>query len=139
MMPQANLVPPGMLFPAAELNGFRAVDSRQGDRGLLEFPPETWPMLSPFRKQVMTYIFLTARALSGGLLDSADVSVSSVVDEVDTFALDLTLVFNADWDVIHNLRREILSRVSEWSKEWSDEELRDYGRRIYFGLMPREI
>ena len=105
----------------------------------LYFPSDTLGMLTRFRKRVLTDIYRTALALSEERLESAAVSVSSQPDEEDSLTLDLTLTINADWEFIKKLRREILIKVGEWSQEWSEEEKDDYGRRIYFGLIPLQL
>ena len=122
-----------------EAGGHWPAHTRPRENEPLHFPLETIAILSPFRKRVITYIFLTARGLSQGLLDSAKVSISSISDQDDMFALDLTLTVNADWTFIKKLRRDVLAGVSEWSEDWSDEERQDYGRRIYFCILPREL
>ena len=139
MTPQQTSIAPTALTPTSDLDGYRAIDSRQGDRSLLDFPLATWTMLTPFRKQVITYIFLTARDLAGGRLAAANVSVTSIPNEGDTHVLDLTLTVDADWEAIHMLRRQIFSKIGKWSEEWSNAERDDYGRRIYFALLPREL
>ncbi len=53
--------------------------------------------------------------------------------------MDLTLTVDADWDVAQALAREILDKVSEWSKEWPEEDQEDYGRWIYFGVVPTDL
>ena len=115
------------------------IDGRQIENEPLHFPYETLAILNPFRKRVITYIFLTARGLSQGRLDSAEVSISSISDQDAVFALDLTLTIDADWTFIKRLRRNVLGKVSEWSEEWSDDEKREYGERIYFGILPRSL
>lgn len=125
--------------PILDAGGNWPIDIGQRDNGLLRFPPEAAAILTPFRKQVITYIYLTARGLSRGLLDSAKVSISSISDQNEIFALDLTLIVNADWTFIKFLRRDVLARVSEWSEEWSEAEKQDYAYRIYFGVLPREL
>lgn len=102
----------------------------------LYFPPDALGMLTRFRRRVLNYVYRTALVLSEGRLESAAVSVSSQPDEEDSLTLDLTMTVDADWEYIKKLRREILTNVGEWSKEWTEEEKDDYGRRIYFGLMP---
>ena len=93
-------------------------------------------MRTPFRDKVLNYIFRTAQALSEGRLESASVSVSSQPDEEDSLALDLTLTVDADWEFIKKLRYDILVKIGEWSEEWTEADRDDYGRRIYFGLVP---
>ena len=105
----------------------------------LYFPPDTLGMQTRFRKETLKFIYMTTLALSEGRLESAAVSVSSQPDEEDSLTLDLTLTVDADWEFIKKLRREILVKVGEWSQEWSEEEKDDYGRRIYFGLIPLQL
>lgn len=106
--------------------------------GLLHFPAETLALRTRFRDRVLNYIFLTARDLSEGRLLKASVSITRIPGEADSAALDLTLIVDGDWGWIRELRAGILARLSEWSQEWSDKEQKDYGRRIYFGLIPAE-
>ena len=105
----------------------------------LYFPADALGMATRFRKKVLNYIYRTGLALSEGSLKSAAVSLSSQPDEEDSLTLDLTLTVDADWEYIKKLRREILVKVGEWSQEWSEEEKDDYGRRIYFGLIPLQL
>ena len=108
-------------------------------REMLHFPNQTLPLWTPFRGQVLNYIFKTALGSLGDQLKSAVVSVSSVPDEEDTYALNLTLTVAGGWPTIREVRDEILTKVSEWSTEWSGQQQQDYGRRIYFGLIPSEL
>ena len=102
----------------------------------LYFPPRVIGMRTSFRDLVLNYIYRTARDLSDGRLKSAEVSVSSQPDEEDSLTLELTMTIDADWEFIRKLGNDILIKVGEWSKEWQEEEREDYGRRIYFGLVP---
>ena len=139
MTRQATVIRPGWLDSTEEFRREWAIQIREREPELLRFPTETLPIVTPFRKQVINYIFLTARGLSNGALDSVKVSLSSISDQDDTFALDLTLTVNADWTFIQELRRDVLVRVSEWSKDWSEEQRQDYGRHVFFGILPREL
>ena len=107
--------------------------------GLLDFPTEAESVLTSFRKGVLNDIYRTALGLYAGRLEAATVSLSSTPDEEDSLHLDLTLTVNADWDATQELAREILDKVSEWSKEWPEEDRKDYGRWIYFGVVPTEL
>ena len=107
--------------------------------GRLHFPLETECVLTSFRNKVLNYIYRTALGLSAERLESARVSLASTSDEEDSFHLDLTLTVNADWDAAQELAQGILDRVSEWSKEWSGENQEDYGRWIYFGVIPANL
>ncbi len=102
----------------------------------LYFPPNVIGMRTRFRDTVLNYIYRTALDLSEGRLESAAVSISSQPDEEDSLTLELTLTVDADWKFIRKLGYDILVKVGDWSKEWSEEERDDYGRRIYFGLVP---
>ena len=102
----------------------------------LYFPPNVIGMRTRFRDTVLNYIYRTALDLSEGRLESAAVSISSQPDEEDSLTLELTLTIDADWEFIRRLGYDILVKVGDWSKEWSEEERDDYGRRIYFGLVP---
>ncbi len=105
----------------------------------LYFPRDIRGMLTPFRRVALNYIYRTALAFSEDCLESAVVSVSSQPGEEDSLALDLTMTIDADWEYIKKLRREILVKVGEWSREWPEEEKTDYGRRIYFGFVPSKL
>ena len=96
-------------------------------------------MRTGFRDAALNYIFRTALELCGGRLESAEVSVSSTPDEEGSLILDLTLTVGADWETIGELRRDVLVRLGEWSQEWSVEQKKDYGRRIYFGFVPSNL
>ena len=105
----------------------------------LYFPPDTRGLRTQFRDLVINYIYRTAMGLSDGRLESASVSVWSAPDEEDSLTLDLTLTLDADWEFIAKLSHDILVRVSEWSREWTEEEREDYGRRIYFAILPLNL
>ncbi len=93
-------------------------------------------MRTRFRDTVLNYIYRTTLGLSEGRLKSAEVSISSQPDEEDSLTLELTLTIDSDWEFIRKLGHDILVKIGEWSKEWSDEERDDYAQRIYFGLVP---
>ena len=105
----------------------------------LYFPPETKGLRTQFRESVLNYIYRTALGLSGDRLRFPWVSVWSTPDEEDSLTLDLTLTVDADWEYIGKLRHDILVKVGEWSQEWTEEEKEDYGRRIYFGIVPLNL
>ena len=115
------------------------VDRVIDENDLPTFDPETKGLRTQFRDSVLNYIYKMALALSDDRLESASVSVWSTPDEEDSLTLDLTLTVDADWEFIGKLRHDILTRVSEWSREWSDEEKEDYGRRIYFAILPSNL
>lgn len=105
----------------------------------LHFPLEAECALTSFRRGVLNDIYRTALDLSGERLASAGVSLTSTPDEEDSLHLDLTLTLNADWDAAQRLAQGILDRLGEWSKEWSEEDRQDYGRWIYFGVIPANL
>ena len=107
--------------------------------GRLYFSLETRRTLTPFRKLVLNYIYRTALELSNGSLESAEVSLSSVPDEEDSLHLTLILIVRSDWRVVQDLRQQVLSKVSDWSDEWTQEEREDYGRWIYVRLLPAQM
>jgi hypothetical protein len=107
--------------------------------GLLDFPLETEGALTTFRRRVLTYMYRTAFGHAAGSLESASVSLSSTPDEEDSVHLDLTLTVDGDWDAAQKLTQTVLDRVSGWSREWTEEEQADYGRWIYFGVIPSEL
>lgn len=115
-------------------------DARSDDLiGFLEYPLETEGVLTTFRKKVLQYIYRTALGLSDGRVESARVSLSVELDEEDSFHLDLTVTVNTDWEETQVLTQHILDKVSDWSKEWPEEDQKDYGRWIYFGVIPTEL
>ena len=103
------------------------------------FAPETKRLRTQFRDSVLSCIYRTALGLADGRLKSASVSVWSTPGEEDSLILDLTLTVDADWEFIAKLSHDILIRVSEWSREWTEEEREDYGRRIYFAILPLNL
>lgn len=107
-------------------------------RDLLHFPLEIQGILTPFREQVLNYIFRTARGLSDGHLESALVEALSEPDEDDSLLLHLALTVKMDWDSLDKLHERILDRLAEWSQEWSEQERDDYARWIFFSLSPAE-
>ena len=106
---------------------------------MLYFSTETQGVLTPFRERVLSYIYRTSRALSGGLLESALVEAVREPDEEDSLHLNLAMTFKMDWDELDKLHDQILAKVAEWSGEWSFESREEYGRWIFFSLMPSEI
>lgn len=120
-------------------NSSRSVGQRNQAVASIYFPYDALGMTTRFRKRVLQYIYRSALALSEGRLESAAVSVSSQPDEEDSLTLDLTLTIDSDWENIKKLRREILVKIGEWSREWTEDEKDDYGRRIYFGLIPSSL
>ena len=100
---------------------------------------EIRPNITPFRKLILNYIYRTVLELSNGSLESAEVSLSSVPDEEDSLHLTLTLIVKSDWQVVQELRHEVFARVSNWSKEWTQEEQDDYGRWVYVRLLPAKL
>ena len=103
------------------------------------FAPETKGLRTQFRESVLNYIYRTALGLSGDRLKFPWVSVGSTPEEEDSLTLDLTLTVDADWEFIAKLSHDTLVRVSEWSREWTEEEREDYGRRIYFAILPLNL
>ena len=100
---------------------------------------ETRGAATSFRKQVLNYIYRTTLTFSQGQLESAEVSLEDSPDEEDSLQLYLTLTVDADWDAAQKVTEEILGQVSEWPKEWSEDEREDYGRWIYVGVIPAEL
>ncbi len=115
------------------------VEQALDENDLLTFAPETKGLRTQFRDSVLNYIYKTALGLSDDRLKSASVSAWSAPDEEDSITLDLTLTVDADWGFIAKLSHDILVRVSEWSREWTEEEREDYGRRIYFAILPLNL
>lgn len=105
----------------------------------LHFSPSAMGMRTHFRDTVLNYIYRTALDLSEGRLEAAEVSISDQPDEEDSLTLELTLTIDADWEFIKKLRYDTLVKLCEWSKDWSEEEREDYGRRIYFGILPSDL
>ena len=117
----------------------RTVQPVLDENDLPTFEPETRSLRTQFRDSVLNYIYRTALGLSDDRLKSASVSVGSTPDEEDSLTLDLTLTVDAEWEFIAKLSHDILVRVSEWSREWTEEEREDYGRRIYFAILPLNL
>lgn len=111
------------------------VDPRRADRDALHFPEQTYPLLTDFRERVINYIYLTARDLCGGALESASVEMS---DEDEEPVLDLTLLVDADWAAVQEVQRGVLTWLSQWAEEWTEQERADYSKHIYFGMVPRK-
>ena len=107
--------------------------------GMLHFPIETLGVLTPFREQVLSYLYRTTLGLSNGLLESAIVEAVSETDEGDSLHLHLALTINMDWEELDKLHDEILSRIAAWSEDWQDDKQEEYGRWIYFSLTPSRI
>ena len=105
----------------------------------LHFLPDTVALRTPFRDSALNYIHQTALELADGRLESAVVEFWSYPNEEDSEILDLTLTVDGDWEFIKELRDEILVKLSEWSRDLSQEQMEDYGRRIYFGLLPSTL
>ena len=106
---------------------------------MLYFPIETQGALTPFREQVLSYIFRTARGLSNGHLESALVEALSEPDEENSLHLHLAMTVNMDWEELDKLHDQILARVAVWSRDWSQEDQQDYGRWIFFSLTPSQL
>ena len=117
----------------------RTDDRTLVDNALLLFTPETKGLRTQFRDSALNYIYRTALGLSDDRLKSASVSVGSTPEEEDSLTLDLTLTVDADWEFIAKLSHDILVRVCDWSQKWSEEEREDYGRRIYFAILPLNL
>ena len=104
----------------------------------LSFPPESRGLRTKFRDAALGYIFRTALDLSGGGIVLGEVGITEVPDEEDSWAFDLTLTLDGDWEDIVTLHQKVLVRLEEWSREWSPEQQDDYGQRIYFGFIPAD-
>ena len=124
---------------AATAGGWWGSDALIPWAGMLHFPFETQGALTPFREQVLNYIYRTTLGLSNGLLVSAIVGPVSDPSEEDSLHLHLGLTIHMGWDELDKLHDQILARVVEWSRDWSAEEQEDYGRWIYFSLTPSRI
>ena len=103
---------------------------------MLYFPIEVQGIVTPFREQVLNYIYRTALGISDGLLESAIVEAVSEPDEEDSLHLNLALTINMSWDDLDRLHDQVLSKIADWSQEWSEQEQQDYGRWLYFSLTP---
>ena len=106
---------------------------------MLHFPIDTQAILTPFRENVLLYIYRTALGLSDGHLNSAIVEAASEPDEADSLHLHLALTINMDWEELDSLHDQILAKIAEWSQEWPEEILEDYGRWIFFSLTPSSV
>lgn len=105
-------------------------------REMLHFRIEVQGILTPFREQVLNYIYRIARGFSDGLLESAQVEAISEPEEEDSLHLHLALTLKMDWDELDTLYDQILVRLEEWAEDWTDEDQEEYGRWIYFSLSP---
>ena len=106
---------------------------------MLRFPIEVQVALTPFREQVLNYLYRTALGFSGDLMESAIVSAVSEPDEEDSLHLHLALTLKMDWAELDKLHDQILARLAEWAKDWTDEDQEDYGSWIYFTLSPSNV
>lgn len=106
---------------------------------MLSFPITVQGICTPFREQVLSYIYRTARGLSNGLMESATVEAIGEPGEEDSLHLHLALTLRMDWDGLDKLHDQILARLAEWAEDWTDEEQEDYGRWIYFSLSPSSV
>ena len=102
----------------------------------LYFPVEAMAMRTRFRDTALNFIYQVALDLSDGHMQSAAVEIWSNPDEVDSMILNLTLEVDASRDAIRELRYKTLVRVTEWLKDRTEDEKADYGRRVYFGVVP---
>ena len=102
----------------------------------LYFSPDTKWMRTPFRDAALNFIYKAALDLADGRLESAEVSISDEDDDEDYLSLHLMLTVDDDWEFIKKLGYDIFVKLGEWSKDWSEEEREDYGRRIYFTILP---
>ena len=105
----------------------------------LTFTPEADALRTPFRDYVLQAIFELAQKELGGRLRDAVVSTWQSLDEPDHPILLPT--FWADADDAERLRVDeaIAELVAEEWKSWSDEQKKDYGKMIYFGVEPIEV
>lgn len=103
---------------------------------MLYFPISTQGALTPFREQVLNYLYRTALGFSGGLMESAIVAAVSEPDEEDSLHLHLAMTLKMDWEELDKLHDQVLARLAEWAEDWTDEDQEDYGHWIYFSLSP---
>ena len=123
---------------SAHLN--RTVEQVLDENDFLTFASETKGFRTQFRDSVLRSIYRTALGLSDDRLRvRVRLCMEHAPDEEDSLTLDLTLTLDADWEFIAKLSHDILVRVSEWSREWTEEEREDYGRRIYFAILPLNL
>ncbi len=111
------------------------LDSRDG----LKFSSETMGLLTEFRSSVLNFIHSTALGLCNEQLESAEVTVTSTPDEEESYALDLIITVNTEWQSLQAIECQILDNIAERSIEWSAEELEDYATHIYFVLLPCQL
>ena len=140
MVEFATLIEPNSAFaPSAGYNSH--VQAHLLTKGWAEiwFPIDAMVMWTEFRSNVLNYIYRTAFGLCYELLESAYVTVTSTPDEKQSFALDLMLTVNTDWDNLQTIECQIFDKIAEWSQEWSAEEIEDYANHIYFGLIPSQL
>ena len=107
--------------------------------GGLRFAEETAPLKTEFRANVLDRIYHTALGLCNGKLESAEVTLEISTEEEDCSAFDLIITVDTDWDNIRAIEGRLSEMIAEWSLEWSAEEIKDYSRYIYFGLIPSKL
>ena len=91
---------------------------RTWTESFLSFPTGCLGLRTKFRDAALGYIFRTALDLSGGQVVLGEVAITEVPDEEDSWAFDLTLTVDGNWEEIEELRQGVLLRLEEWSKEW---------------------
>ena len=125
-------------IPYAAPSQADAEPKREGAPALYYYP-DADRLRTPFRDAVIEFIYQAALEMDDGRLKSACVTIYTPRIEYDLETLDLTLVVDAGWDEIVEMDREIQIRLSKWEKDWSDEQRKDYIRRITFMYLPIKI
>ena len=84
-------------------------------------------------------IYHAALGLCNGRLECAEVTLEISTEEEDWSVFDLIITVDTDWDNIEAIEGRLSEMIAEWSLEWNEEEIEDYSRYIYFGLIPSKL
>ena len=105
----------------------------------LFIPIEATSMRTPFREEVLNYIYSSALRLSKGQLQSATVLALDYPDEESSLVLSLNLVLDGGWELVRQLEREIETLITERSKSWTETEWDDFCRNIHLYIVPTNL
>ena len=105
----------------------------------LRFSEETAALKTEFRANVLNRIYRAALGLCNGRLECAEVTLGISTEEEDWSVFDLIITVDTDWENIEAIEGRLSEMIAEWSSEWNEEEIEDYSRYIYFGLIPSKL
>ncbi len=88
---------------------------------------------------MLNRIYRAALGLCNGRLECAEVTLGISTEEEDWSVFDLIITVDTDWDNIEAIEGRLSEMIAEWSSEWNAEEIEDYSRYIYFGLIPSKL